>query len=226
MKKIKLVQEFREFISKGNVVDMAVGVVVGGAFGKIVTSLVSDLIMPLVGLITGGGSPKDTYDKELVKEVAAKTGFDPAVMTTPALAAEAGFATLNYGNFIQTVLDFLIIALAIFLVIKLMATAKAKLVHEKEEEPAPATTKTCPFCCTDIPVDAGRCPHCTSELGGEEASEKGSSSPYLPSRVSRPPYPANDFIKSLTQYSPSICPGNFFALLRYQKPTISPPFSA
>lgn len=164
MKKIKLVQEFREFISKGNVVDMAVGVVVGGAFGKIVTSLVSDLIMPLVGLITGGGSLKDMF-----VVLGDKTGFDPAVMTTPALAAEAGFATLNYGNFIQTVLDFLIIALAIFLVIKLMATAKAKLVHEKEEEPAPATTKTCPFCCTDIPVDAVRCPHCTSELGGEEA---------------------------------------------------------
>lgn len=115
---------------------MAVGVVVGGAFGKIVTSLVSDLIMPLVGLITGGGSLKDMF-----VVLGDRTGFDPAKYTTPALAAEAGYATLNYGNFIQTVLDFLIIALAIFLVIKLMATAKSKLIHEKVEEPAPATTK-------------------------------------------------------------------------------------
>ena len=105
MKKIKLVEEFKAFISKGNVVDMAVGVVVGGAFGKIVTSLVSDLIMPLVGLITGGGSLKDMF-----VVLGDRTGFDPAKYTTPALAAEAGYATLNYGNFIQTILDFLIIA--------------------------------------------------------------------------------------------------------------------
>lgn len=135
-KKIKLVEEFKAFISKGNVVDMAVGVVVGGAFGKIVTSLVSDLIMPLVGLITGGGSLKDMF-----VVLGDRTGFDPAKYTTPALAAEAGYATLNYGNFIQTVLDFLIIALAIFLVIKLMATAKSKLIHEKSRSPLPRQQK-------------------------------------------------------------------------------------
>ena len=90
MKKIKLIEEFKAFISKGNVVDMAVGVVVGGAFGKIVTSLVSDLIMPLVGLATGGGSLKDMF---LV--LGSHEGFDPAKYTTPALAAEAGYATLN-----------------------------------------------------------------------------------------------------------------------------------
>ena len=163
MKKIKLIEEFKAFISKGNVVDMAVGVVVGGAFGKIVTSLVSDLIMPLVGLATGGGSLKDMF---LV--LGSHEGFDPAKYTTPALAAEAGYATLNYGNFIQTVLDFLIIALAIFLVIKLMATAKSKLIHEKPEEPEPKTEKTCPFCCTEIPSDAVKCPHCTSDLPEDE----------------------------------------------------------
>ena len=86
----------------------------------------------------------------------------------PALAAEAGYATLNYGNFIQTVLDFLIIALAIFLVIKLMATAKSKPIHEKPEEPEPKTEKTCPFCCTEIPIDAVKCPHCTSDLPEDE----------------------------------------------------------
>lgn len=158
MKKIKLVEEFKAFISKGNVVDMAVGVVVGGAFGKIVTSLVSDLIMPLVGLITGGGSLKDMF---LV--LGNTEGFDPAVYTTPALATEAGFATLNYGNFIQTILDFLIIALSIFIVIKLMAAAKSKLIHEKKEE-APATTKVCPFCQSEISIKAVKCPHCTSDL--------------------------------------------------------------
>ena len=166
MKKIKLVEEFKAFISKGNVVDMAVGVVVGGAFGKIVTSLVSDLIMPLVGLITGGGSLKDMF-----VVLGDRTGFDPAKYTTPALAAEAGYATLNYGNFIQTVLGFLIIALAIFLVIKLMATAKSKLMHETGEEPAPATTKVCPFCCTEIPIDAVKCPHCTSDLPEDKSAE-------------------------------------------------------
>ncbi len=163
MKKVKLIEEFKAFISKGNVVDMAVGVVVGGAFGKIVTSLVSDLIMPLVGLATGGGSLKDMF---LV--LGSHEGFDPAKYTTPALAAEAGYATLNYGNFIQTVLDFLIIALAIFLVIKLMATAKSKLIQEKPEEPEPEMEKTCPFCRTEIPIDAVKCPHCTSDLPEEE----------------------------------------------------------
>ena len=115
----------------------------------------------------GASSPDKVYWKVL----GDRTGFDPAKYTTPALAAEAGYATLNYGNFIQTVLDFLIIALAIFLVIKLMATAKSKLIHEKVEEPAPATTKVCPFCCTEIPINAVKCPHCTSDLPEEESAE-------------------------------------------------------
>ena len=165
-KKSTFWSDFRKFIMRGNVLDLAVAVVVGGAFGKIVTSLVSDLIMPLVGLITGGGSLKDMF-----VVLGDRTGFDPAKYTTPALAAEAGYATLNYGNFIQTILDFLIIALAIFLVIKLIATAKSKLIHEKVEEPAPATTKVCPFCCTEIPIDAVKCPHCMSDLPEEESAE-------------------------------------------------------
>ena len=167
MKKIKLIEEFKAFISKGNVVDMAVGVVVGGAFGKIVTSLVSDLIMPLVGLATGGGSLKDMF---LV--LGSHEGFDPAKYTTPALAAEAGYATLNYGNFIQTVLDFLIIALAIFLVIKLMATAKSKLIHEKPEKAETRTEKRGTFCCDGSPIAAVKCPHCTSDLPEDETEAK------------------------------------------------------
>ena len=132
MKKIKLIEEFKAFISKGNVVDMAVGVVVGGAFGKIVTSLVSDLIMPLVGLATGGGSLKDMF---LV--LGSHEGFDPAKYTTPALAAEAGYATLNYGNFIQTVLDFLIIALAIFLVISSWQRRNRSSYTKSPRSPSP-----------------------------------------------------------------------------------------
>ena len=162
---MKFVKEFKEFISKGNVVDMAVGVVVGGAFGKIVTSLVSDLIMPLVGLATGGGSLKDMF-----VVLGDKTGFDPATMTTPTLATEAGFATFNYGNFIQTILDFILIALSIFLVIKVMAVMKTKLSKEKkEEEPAPATTKKCPFCYSEIAIEAVKCPNCTSDIPEEDA---------------------------------------------------------
>ncbi len=163
---MKFVKEFKEFISKGNVVDMAVGVVVGGAFGKIVTSLVSDLIMPLIGLITGGSSLKDMF-----VVLGDKTGFDPATMTTPALATDAGFTTLNYGLFIQTILDFILIALSIFIVIKVMAAMKNKLPKEKEaEEPASATTKKCPFCCTEIDIAAVKCPNCTSDIP-EEAAE-------------------------------------------------------
>ena len=148
MKKIKLVEEFKAFISKGNVVDMAVGVVVGGAFGKIVTSLVSDLIMPLVGLITGGGNLKDMF-----VVLGDRTGFDPAKYTTPALAAEAGYATLNYGNFIQTILDFLIIALAIFLVIKLMAhPRKSRRARSRDHESLPVLLHRNSDRCSQVPA--------------------------------------------------------------------------
>ncbi len=165
MGKSTFLQEFKAFAMKGNVVDMAVGVIIGGAFGKIVSSVVADVIMPPIGLLVGGVNFTDL--KWVMKDAVAEVKDEAGNVITAAQDA----VTLNYGNFIQTILDFLIIALAIFLVIKLMATAKSKLIHEKVEEPAPATTKVCPFCCTEIPIDAVKCPHCTSDLPEDKSAE-------------------------------------------------------
>lgn len=142
-----MIKEFKEFISKGNVMDLAVGVIIGGAFGKIVTSLVNDVIMPIIGILTGGINFADRFIN--------LSGTEHA---TIAAAEEAGAAILKYGAFIQNIIDFLIIAFVIFIVIKQINRFK------REEEPAPATTKECPFCKSEVPLEATRCPHCTSEL--------------------------------------------------------------
>ncbi|NLY46779.1 MAG: large conductance mechanosensitive channel protein MscL [Tissierella sp.] len=144
-----MIKEFKKFAVKGNVVDMAVGVVIGGAFGKIVTSLVNDLIMPLIAVLTGG---MDFTNKFL--------SLDGNQYLTLAEAQEAGAATLNYGAFITTIIDFLIIAFSIFIVIRQLSKFKKK---EEVVEEAP-TTKTCPYCITEISIEATRCPHCTSNL--------------------------------------------------------------
>lgn len=144
-----MIKEFKKFAMKGNVVDMAVGVVIGGAFGKIVTSLVNDLIMPLVGILTGG---MDFTNKFM--------SLDGNRYLTLEKAQEAGAATLNYGAFITTIIDFLIIAFSIFIVINQLNKFKKK--EEVVEEAS--TTKSCPYCITDIPIKATRCPHCTSIL--------------------------------------------------------------
>ncbi len=122
----KFINEFKEFIAKGNVIDMAVAVVIGGAFGKIVTSLVNDIIMPLIGLISGGTNVAS------LKYVFSEAVLDEAGnVVTPE-------AALTYGAFIQTIIDFLLIALSIFLFLKLILAAKSKIVKKKEEEEAPA----------------------------------------------------------------------------------------
>ena len=152
----KFIKEFKEFAVKGNVMDMAIGVIIGGAFGKIVTSLVNDLCMPLLSLLTGGVNVSGMF---------ALLGKVPEGETVRSIeeAAEKGIATFNYGNFIQTVIDFLLVALCIFLVIK--AINKAKDMKKKPEEaPAAPTTKKCPFCQSEIDIKATRCPHCTSEI--------------------------------------------------------------
>ncbi|HVM71010.1 MAG TPA: large conductance mechanosensitive channel protein MscL [Anaerolineales bacterium] len=131
-----MIKEFKEFIMRGNVMDLAVAVIIGGAFGKIVSSLVSDIIMPLIGLIIGG-------------------------IDFTGLAFTIGSAKVTYGNFINNVIDFLIIALVIFLMIKGLDSLKKKPAAVPAAEP---TTKECPHCCTTIPVKATRCPNCTSEL--------------------------------------------------------------
>lgn len=149
----KFFAEFKKFAMRGNVMDMAVGVIVGAAFGKIVTSLVNDLFMPLIGLLTGGASVSGMF--ALLGKVPEGT-----VIATVEEAKAAGIATLNYGSFIQTVIDFLLVAFCIFLVVKLFN----KLERKKPEAPKPEPLK-CPYCMSVIDEKATRCPHCTSELG-------------------------------------------------------------
>lgn len=137
-----MIQEFKEFAMRGNVVDMAVGIIIGGAFGKIVTSLVNDVIMPPVGMLLGN------------------VDFSKLSLPISEATAEAEAVVINYGAFINTVLDFVIVAFCIFVVIKGMNRLKRQ---EQKPEEAP-TTRECPFCCSSVPVKATRCSHCTSEL--------------------------------------------------------------
>lgn len=129
--------EFKKFVARGNVMDMAVGIIIGGAFTAIVTSLVNDILMPVLSLLTGG--------------------FDFSALCI-VLGEGENAATLNYGSFIAAIINFLLISLVIFMLIR----AINKLSVKKEE--APATTKECPFCKEQVSVSAVRCPHCTSEL--------------------------------------------------------------
>jgi len=147
-----MLKEFKEFAMRGNVVDMAVGIIIGAAFGGIVKSLVADVIMPPIGLLLGGVDFSDIFIN--------LSGGDYSSL---AAAQEAGAPTLNIGVFINTVLNFLIVAFAIFLLIKVINQLKRK--EEAAPEAAP-TTKDCPFCCSAIPVKATRCGHCTSQLEG------------------------------------------------------------
>jgi large conductance mechanosensitive channel len=148
-----LLKEFKAFAMRGNVVDMAVGIIIGAAFGKIVTSMVNDIVMPLVGALTGGGSFGDQF-------VWLGAGDKPATIEA---AKAAGQAYIAWGPFLQTTIDFLIIAFVIFLMIKAMNRATSAF-QKPSEGPAP-TTKDCPRCCSTIAIKATRCPNCTSELG-------------------------------------------------------------
>ncbi|MFH2054046.1 MAG: large-conductance mechanosensitive channel protein MscL [bacterium] len=150
-----MLKEFKEFAMRGNVVDMAVGIVIGAAFGTIVKSLVADVIMPPIGLLLGGVDFTNLF-------VVLKAGADVAApYASLADAQAAGAVTINYGAFINTVISFIIVAFAIFMLIKAMNSAKRK------EEPAPAaapTTKKCPKCLSEIPLAATRCAFCTSDV--------------------------------------------------------------
>lgn len=145
--------EFKKFILRGNVIDLAVGVIIGGAFQAIVNSLVADVIMPVISLITKG---IDFTDKFIA--------LDGAEYATLKDAQDAGAAVLTYGNFISAVLNFLIMAFVIFCFIKLIniVTEKASKKEEPKEE-AP-TTKKCPYCCSEIAIEAVKCPNCTSDV--------------------------------------------------------------
>ena len=134
----KFMDEFKKFISRGNVMDMAVGVIIGGAFTAIVNSLVNDVMMPVLSLITGG------------------LDFSKLCIV---LGEGEGAATLNYGSFVAAIINFLLIAFVIFMLIKTI-----NKFFKKEEAPAPVTTKDCPYCKQKIALEATRCPHCTSQL--------------------------------------------------------------
>jgi len=144
-----MLKEFKEFAMRGNVLDMAIGIIIGAAFGKIVTSLVSDVIMPPIGLLLGKLDFSNLY-------------FNLSGQPYASLAAAkaAGASTINYGLFINTVIDFIIVAFVIFLLIRQVN----KLRRQPEVAAAVPTTKECPYCLSVIPIKAVRCPHCTSEL--------------------------------------------------------------
>jgi large conductance mechanosensitive channel len=145
-------KEFKEFAVKGNAVDLAVGVIIGAAFGAIVQSLVKDIIMPPLSLLTGGLDFSNKF-------VVLKAGADGLTnFATPAAAAADKAITWNYGNFITLAVNFIIVALAIFVVVRALAKLK-----RPEANVAP-TSKDCPFCMMTIPIKATRCPHCTAEL--------------------------------------------------------------
>jgi large conductance mechanosensitive channel len=144
--------EFKAFIQRGNVVDLAVGVILGGAFGTIVNSFVKDMLMPVVGLFLGGVSFSDLF--------ISLTG---QVYPSLKAAQDAGAPTLNYGLFLQAMMDFLIIAMAIFLLVKAMSSRKPVDV------PSAATTRACPHCLSTIALKATRCPNCTSQISSDEA---------------------------------------------------------
>jgi len=142
-----MLKEFRDFVMRGNVLDLAVAVIIGGAFGKIITSFVNDVIMPPIGLLLGGVDFTNLF-----------IALDGKTYDTLEAAKVAGAATVNYGVFLNTVIDFTIVALVIFLIIKSAS---------KMQKPAPAaapTTKECPYCFTTISIQAKRCPNCTSQL--------------------------------------------------------------
>jgi len=141
-------KEFKEFAMRGNVLDMAVGIIIGAAFGKIVSSFVSDILMPPIGKLLGNIDFSNLF-------ITLGSGTFPSLKA----AQDAGAATINYGVFFNTVIDFLIVAFAIFLLIR-----QVNRFTKKEEAPAEPTTKDCPRCFSSIPIRASRCPHCTSEL--------------------------------------------------------------
>ena len=156
----KFFQEFKEFATRGNVIDLAVGVIIGAAFQKIVTSAVNDLVMPLVGLITGNSNFNDAFVILRLPE-----GVDAAQVTSLATATELGVTTFNYGAFISAVIDFVIMAFVIFLMIKALNKASALKKHKQAQEvPAEPETKICPYCLSEIPYGAKKCAHCASDL--------------------------------------------------------------
>ncbi len=152
-----MLDEFKKFAIRGNVIDMAVGIIIGAAFGTIVQSLVKDVLMPPLGLLTGNVDFANLF-------AVLKDGTPAAPYTTLQAAQEAGAVTINYGLFFNTIVSFVIVAFAIFLLVRYIN----KLREPDEGPAAPPTVKKCPHCVSDIPIQATRCPHCTSEIEAAE----------------------------------------------------------
>jgi large conductance mechanosensitive channel len=148
-----MLKEFKEFAMRGNVVDMAVGIIIGAAFGQIITSLVNDVLMPPIGLLLGNVDFSNLF-------IVLKGGTVAGPYVSLADAQAAGAVTINYGVFVNTIISFVIVALAVFLLIRSIN----RLQRQEEAPPAEPTTKECPYCLSSIPIKATRCPHCTSEL--------------------------------------------------------------
>ena len=148
-----MLKDFKEFAMRGNVVDMAVGIIIGAAFGTIVKSLVADIIMPPIGLLLGNVDFSNLFI--VIKQAAAAGTF-----ATVAEAQKAGAVTINYGIFINTIISFIIVAFAVFLIVRSIN----KLKREEEAPPEEPTTKKCPHCLSEIPIHASRCAFCTSEV--------------------------------------------------------------
>lgn len=147
-------KEFKDFISRGNVIDLAVGVIIGSSFTAIVNSLVNNIVTPLITLITGKVSVKELF-----------IALDGNTYESLEAATEANVPTLGYGLFIQAIIDFIIIGFVIFLMVKCIN--KIRAIGKKPEPEAAPTTKVCPFCKSEINIEATRCPNCTSQLEGE-----------------------------------------------------------
>ena len=148
-----IINEFKEFIMRGNVLDLAVGVIIGGAFQKIIASLVNDVIMPVITLCTGGIDFTNWF-----------IALDGNHYNTLQDAVAAKAATLNYGTFLTEVINFIIMAFIIFMMVKMMNSLSRKVKKPQDMEDAAAATKVCPYCKSDISAEAVRCPHCTSSL--------------------------------------------------------------
>ena len=144
-----MLKEFKEFAMRGNVLDMAVGIIIGAAFGRIITSLVNDIIMPPIGLLLGRVSFSSLY-----------LNLSGQAFASLADAQAAGAPTINYGLFLNAILDFVVVAFVIFLLLRQVN----RMTRKPEPAPAAPTTRDCPYCCSTIAIQASRCPHCTSQL--------------------------------------------------------------
>jgi large conductance mechanosensitive channel len=148
-----MLKEFKEFVMRGNVVDMAVGIIIGAAFGTIVSTLVKDVLMPPIGLLLGNVDFSNLF-------LILRHGATAGPYASLADAQKAGAVTINYGLFVNAIISFLIVAAAVFMLVR----GVNKLKREKEAPPAAPTTKECPYCCSAIAIKATRCAHCTAEL--------------------------------------------------------------